>query len=192
MSIYNKSDFMDFCEMHHTPEEVVRKYKIYAYDNIIPLAINEPKDLIPYYPYLTSIITSNKNGGHVCLSERSYVDVAEEERLNSEIDSMKKYYRKCKRKKSEYTIEDAVKNFYGEYGMKSAAEYDIELARRVMECGNKADIKDIHIPYFDSCRDKLYELMIENGWDKDIAYIWVYGTKRFIEKNKQKCQKENS
>lgn len=34
-------------------------------------------------------------------------------------------------------------------------------------------------------KDVLYEEMVENGYDKNTAYMWCYGWKRFIEKFKK-------
>ena len=62
------------------------KVIIYAADNeVIPLRINSKKDLIPYYPYLTSIMCGDSEGNTIIhLSKKSFVDAEEEGILGME------------------------------------------------------------------------------------------------------------
>ncbi len=186
MGISGKSDFQDWCEMHNTPEEILEKYKVYAYGNdIVPLRMESKKELVAYYPYLVTMMFSNKeDGGHIHLSQRSFIDIEEEERLDYKIKDLKKYYNKCKRKKEKFDKNKALERilFLGE-----PEPYEIELVNRVAELGDKATFENLHDSFHDRMRDEWYQLMLDNGWNKWTAYRWVYGWHRWaLKMNEQK------
>ena len=189
--ISGKSDFQDFCEMHHTPEEVLEKYDIYArVDDIIPLKMESKKDLVAYYPYLTSIVCSSKDErGVVKLSDQSYIDGEEQERLDWRIEKLIKYYKKCKRKKRVYDPNEALQEICW-VSIDEPQKYEIDLVNRVAELGEKATTEDIYDPWCDKKRRQWYDLMIKNGWAKEIAYRWIYGWRRWVAKLKSKEEKK--
>ena len=119
MGISGKSDFQDIVEMHYSAEEILSKYKIYASINdIIPLKIETKKDLVAYYPYLVSVMSSNKEEGGVIMLYKSYIDMEEEKSLTYKLNDLIKYYKKCKRKKIPFDKNEALKkiNYYaGDY-----------------------------------------------------------------------------
>ena len=80
------------------------KVKIYAYNNdIVPLRIDFERDAMPFYPYLTIMMNGDKDGNTIIhLSSESYVDTDENEHLSWYLEDIKKYWRKCKRKKIEF------------------------------------------------------------------------------------------
>ena len=83
MGVSSKCDFGDTCSMFNTPQEILEKYKVYAYDNdIVPLKMETEKDLIAYYPYLVTLMCCNKEeGGIIHLSHESYIDSEEREHM---------------------------------------------------------------------------------------------------------------
>lgn len=156
--------------------------KIYAADNeVIPLKINSKKDLIPYYPYLTSIMCGDSEGNTIIhLSKKSFVDAEEEEILGWRLDELKKYYRRCKRNKTAYDKSEALKLIT--YFVDNPSSYSEELVNRVAELGEKATIEGVHLPSHDHMRKKLYEEMIAAGYPDDVSYRWCFGWNRWLNK----------
>ena len=183
MGICGKSDFEDFCEMHHSPEEVLSKYQIFAYGNeLVPLNMKSKKDLVAYYPWLIGLMTSNKDtGGVVHLSSESYLDIEERQRIQWAYDEVLRYYKKCKRKKEEFDKNTALELIV----WFEPEPYQIELVNRIAEMGEKATIDNLHTRYHDTLRKEWFDLMVENGWDENTAYRWVYGFTRWLERIKE-------
>lgn len=171
------------------------KVKIYAANNsIVPLRIDSQKDLMPYYPYIVAISVSNSDGTQIIhLSEGSYVDIEEEEHLTWSLDELKCYYRRQKRRHEPFDSIEALKkiSFFGEFP-EVAPEYKKELVNRVRELGEKATIEDIHIPYCDTMRQRLYEDMVAAGWNDDRAYEWCFGWKRHWNRVKERLAEESN
>lgn len=181
MGISGKSDFQDICEMHYTPEEILKNYKVYAYNNtIVPLQMISKKDLVAYYPYIVAIMAKDDSGGVIHLSEKSYIDTSEEERLNWDLETLVRYWKKCKRNHKEFDKNEALKRIVWPTD-DIPEDYEIELVERVAEYGAKATIDDLHDSYHDGMRNEWYQLMIDAGWNKQQAYRWVYGWKRYFD-----------
>ena len=179
--ISGKSDFEDFCEMHHTPEEVIKNYKVFVGNHtIVPLRMESKKDLVAYYPYCMSLMSKDENGGIVILQDKPFLDYEEQEHLSWKMDSVQKYWRKCKRKKVPFDRNKALSLIAFPYDDPRSDE--IELVNRVSELGDKATTEDIHDRYHDNRRKEWLELMVDNGWDENVAYKWIFGWKRFLEK----------
>lgn len=186
MGLSGKSDFQDIVEMHYSAEKILSKYKIYAsIKDIIPLKIETKKDLVAYYPYLVSTMSSNKEeGGVIRLSQKSYINMEEEESLTYKLNNLIKYYKKCKRKKIPFDKNEALKkiNLFSE---DYPRQYEIDLVNRVAEFGTKATIENIHDPMHDRMRKEWFDLMVESGWDEDIAYRWIFGWSRWLNRSKK-------
>ncbi len=182
MGFSGKADFQDVCEMHYTPEEILSKFEIYArVGDIIPLKIETKKDLIAYYPYLTvAIYSSRNNTGTIKLSEKSYIDKEEEEQMTRKLETIKRYYKKCKRKKIPFDKNEALQKI-AQFPEDEPGQYLIDLVNRVAELGTKATIEDIHDPMHDRMRKKWLDLMVEYGWDEHVAYRWIFGWRRYLE-----------
>lgn len=180
MSIAGKCCFEDTVEIFGA-DNILNKYRVYIGDNILPLRMESKKDLIPYYPYLESIMISNKNdGGVIRLQTDSFINIEEREWITWRLEKLKKYYRKCKRKHNPYSLEEAQKLICW-YEPQS---YEKELIKRVQEFGEKATIDGLHDNMHEHMRKELYELMLKYGWSELEAYSWVYGWRRYFEKNK--------
>ena len=174
MSIAGKCCFEDTVAIFGA-DNILEKYDVYIGDNILPLRMESEKDLIPYYPYLESIMVSNKEtGGIIRLHTRSFIDEEEEERLTWRLNELKKYWRRCKRRKEPFSTEEALKKicFF------DPQDYEKKLVTRVAEFGEAAIIEGIHDPMHERMRNELYELMIKYGWPEPQAYRWVYGWER--------------
>lgn len=184
MSIYTgKYDFADRISSYNSLEEALKKTKIYAFGHdLVPLAMKEPKDLVAYYPYLVGIAVGNKEGYQaIHLSGESYIDTSERERLEWVLRDAKKYYRKCKRKKEEFNIEECLKKicFFDQ------KDYKRQVIERVAKDGEKADVDGIHIPMFDYGRRIWYKDLVDAGWDEMQAGMWVFGLSRWFKEGKE-------
>ena len=145
------SKFCGKCDFYDTiciyGEDKIKNYTIYIGNSDTPLEFDTVEDLIPYYAHIVSMAYFNNNKGIIKLSSKSYVDTMEEERLKYEYESLVRYYKKCKRKKIEFNIEDAVKQ-----AVFFPHAHTVEMAKRVKENGTKkfdySDIKLEHCEYY--------------------------------------------
>lgn len=136
------------------------------------------KDLIPYYPHLISfagVDNTNPRNSVVCLSRESFVDSEERESLELRLKHLLKIYNRCKRKKVEFDVEEALKevvwNGWNEESYR-------ELANRVKENGKKASIDGIHLQMHEYYRQQLVNEMLKHGLN-----LADYGNyERFIDK----------
>lgn len=188
MSIVGKYDFQDCVEMS-AGVDFINNCKIYAYGNdVIPLNFEKPEDLIAYYTYPIGISTVLKREdgsrvGVIHLGSQSFIDTFEKESLGRMLRNVQIIYRRCKRKKVTFD-EEAARKAVRSHPDDPLEDYEFEIIDRVKKYGDKATTDDLHIPYYDKMRDKWYQLMIKNEWDEEIAYKWVYGWKRYLEKIK--------
>lgn len=183
MSIYSgKCDFADTVEMFGV-DHILNNYKVYAADHIVPLAMTCEKDLVPYYPYIVTVMVSTKEeGGVIHLSPRSFVDEEEEEILNINLNRLLKKYNSCKRKHVPFNPDDYLTYWFSDANSK--------LLARVMEFGNKATIEGIHLSYAQHMRKDLYEEMLRVGYSEWEAEYWVYGRERGPEKDEEEINEE--
>lgn len=149
------------------------KLHIYSYDNpLVELRIDCEKDLVPYYPYLQSYSSGYDGELHIHLSEQSFVDQEEQERLSWYLNDMLKYYKKCKRLKEEFTLS-------GFFASKGSSYWDkdiiVEIFNRVAKDGVKADITGLHDKAHDYYRNNLYEEMLRVGYTAFHATMWCWG-----------------
>ena len=163
------------------------KFFIYGSDHRDhQLVINNQKDLAKYYPYLTCSMGADKNGAHVHITSQSFIDSEEAERINWVKDTLVKYYKKCKRNKIQYTVAEAIKAAV----WFNPSDWEIELARRVGEAGEKAETEDLHTPIHDYFRDRWCKELISQGYTEDEAELWVYGWDRVWKEEKDEREKK--
>lgn len=180
MSISGKCDFSDTVELYGA-DKILSGYEIYAaHNDVIPLKFEKPADLIAYYPYIVGMMYGdNKKGcGIIHLSERSYIDIEEEENMKWRLDTVKRIWRRCKRKKIPFDRAAAEKELC--LLNEPMSGYKKEIIDRVEKLGDKATVEDIHDEWHDRMRKEWYELMVTNGWDEVTAYRWVFGWKRYL------------
>lgn len=176
MGISGKSGFEEWVEIHGV-DWFLKNCKVYASDNqLVPLSIKSEADLVVYYTYGISIAT----GKEVHLQSESYIDIEEREMIENKLQLLKRYYRKCKRKKIAFDKEEALKII--KLFDRETQDYELELVNRVADLGDKATGDDIHDPSHDRMRAEWYRLMVEKGWNEDVAYRWVYGWRRWFER----------
>ena len=185
MGISGKYDFEDRVSGHE--QSILDKYKVYIGQQLLPLRMDEPRDLIPYYPYLISEEHNNK----IRLHTKSHIDEQEESVLTSKLKHVVSYYNQCKRKKVEFNKSEALKKIVLTL-YNTAEDCDVELVNRVAENGAKATIDGLHAKFADYMRNQLYELMLNAGWDEDITYKWVYGFDRWLKKINDRRNYDNS
>lgn len=181
MSVYSgKCDVYDHFSMRAETDEDIEKeiqrtdFYIYLKDRKHKLDIHTVKDLIPYYPFLTSAYAYNKEGkSNMFLSSESFVDQEEKQFLNMYMDDVKKYYRKCKRLKQPFNKEEAIKKIHWNDNWE-VEEYKLAIVDRVAKEGQKANIDGLFIPYKDWERTRLYDTMVEYGYDENYAYNWCF------------------
>lgn len=135
------------------------------------------KDLIPYYPYLISFAgcdNTDSRNSVVCLTSESFVDREERESLEFKLKEILRIYNRCKRKKIEFNVDDAVEQICWMGWNKVAVT---ELANRVKEKGKRATTDGIHLTMHERYRRELVDEMIKH--DIDPA---KYGYSRFVNK----------
>lgn len=103
MSIFGKSDFCDWCEMHNTPEDIVRVADIFV--GTTKVEIKEVKDLYPYYSNLMSSMASSKDRMTIFLSDHSYADDLENDELIYMVATVVDCAKKAKEDGRDLTIE---------------------------------------------------------------------------------------
>lgn len=177
MSRYSgKCDCFDSLVIIHeyTEEELKNNVKIYVGNSDIPLKIESSKDLIPFYPYLigSAYFDNEEKKSVVHLSSESFVDREERESLEFKLKRLLTIYNRCKRKKIEFNINEAVKEVaWDKYDEKI---YRI-LAERVREKGKKATIDGLHLEMHEYYRKELVDEMNKNGLNPA-----DYGYERFV------------
>lgn len=166
----DKCDFADHIDIFGL--ENTLKANIYIGDSGTPLNATCYKDLVPYLAHIVGASVGGKDGcTYIRLTARPWLDYQEEDRLESYKKSMVTYYNSCKRKKVEFDIDTACKRVT----IFDNDETTRELARRVKEKGNKAELNGLHFRIYDMYRQNLVDEMIKEGIDP-----CDYGYERFI------------
>ena len=132
-------------------------------------------DLIPLYPHLVIFAACDNRDSKnsvVCLTQKSFVDSEEQESLEFRLKRLLTIYNRCKRKKIEFDVEDALKeivwNGYNEEPYR-------ELANRVKLHGKKASVEGIHLKMHEIYRQELVNEMLKHGINPA-----DYGYERFV------------
>jgi hypothetical protein len=170
-----KCDFYDSVEMIGDIEDFLGdKADIYVRDIRIPNVTE--KDLVPYYPFIISSSYGSKEYNVVHLTRYSYIDYEEYDRLTMALNDFKRYYRKCKRTKHDFKVDECLRiTAYHNFGNKDTY---LKLAQRVADLGEKADIFGLSLEYYDKYyRAKFYKLLLEHGYSEMFANNWVYKRK---------------
>ena len=106
------------------------------------------------------------------MTKESKVDIHEQETLGWYLRDLLKIYNRCKRKKIEFNVEDAVKEVcWNDHNR----EIITELANRVKEQGKKANIEGLHTSLNEHYRENLINEMLKYGLNPE---EWGYG--RFV------------
>lgn len=159
-----KCDFRDHIEIFGA--ENILKSRVYVGNNVVPMRFEKVSDLIPYYPYIIATSSSIDGVGEIHLSSESFVDTFENKTLQYCLKDAKREYRRSKRNHKPFDETILKLNFY--------ANYQREIYYRVLHDGERATTDGIHTEFANLYRDELYDEMINNGWPKWQAYLWVY------------------
>lgn len=120
------------------------------------------KDLIPLYPHLIGFAgcdNTDSRNSVVCLSRESFVDSEERENLEFRLKHLLRIYNRCKRKKTEFDVEEALKEIV--WNGWNEEPYR-ELANRVKMHGKKATVEGLHLKMHEYYRQLLVEEMIRH------------------------------
>ena len=181
MSTYSgKNDFYDSVVEIHCNDDTKKLEEFLSRTHIfirgadgrehLVVCTNE-KEACKYYPYLTAIAVYNINKEYntIILSSQSFIDSEEEEFISWKINSAYKYWRKCKRNKKVFDVDEFLKSVW----WSNQEEFKI-IAERVKEFGNKATFDDIHDSLHEHFRRKWFEEMIRVGWETKQAFNWCF------------------
>lgn len=128
-------------------------------DRSYPLKLTEPRDLIPYYPYVPFMSHGERGRVKYWISE-SFIDLEEHEMLECDLKNLIREYKKAKRKGTEFKPDERW--------------YNKDVIQRVREKGEKATIDGIHKPLHNHYRKALAEEMERNGYSDGDIIKWVY------------------
>ena len=119
--------------------------------------------MIPFYPHIIGFAACDNTDSHnsvVCLSRESFVDSEERESLEFRLKHLLRIYNRCKRKKTEFDVEEALKEIV--WNGWNEEPYR-ELANRVAKSGKKATVDGIHLKMHEYYRKLLVDEMISHG-----------------------------
>lgn len=168
----------------YTDEELKNNVNIYIGNIKTPLKIESQKDLIPYYPHIVSSggFDNVERKADIHITSKSWVDMEEKESLEWRLNSLLRIYNRCKRKKIEFDVDEAVKEItWNDWN----EELYKELAKRVKEYGKRATIDRIHLKMHERYRQELVNTMIENGLNPS-----YWGYERFVKEVENESNKE--
>jgi len=139
------------------------------------LAINNLKDLAPYYPYLISVGVWSKEGRcTIVFSNESFVDQEEREFMSWELRDALAEYKRCKRKKIPFDVEEYMikrKNSWH-----SESNYTREIVNRVAKDGLKANLDGLYSIVKDKWdRVPLAKELKRLGHNDFFINTWVFG-----------------
>lgn len=176
------SKFSGKCDVYDSfgdlDEKALKNTDFYLGDNPVPLRIETQHDLAPYYPYLTAIMSWSKDHRRrfCVLGERSFIDAEEEEHLGWRLRDLKKYYRRCKRNKIAYIVDEAL----AKVCLFPPRDSELELAKRVEMYGDKATLEGVHDEMHEYYRNALLKEMIRLGWNERKAKYWIWKDWRML------------
>ena len=99
----DKSDFGDTCLMHYTPDRIA--FATILIDDV-PLKVNSPRDLIPYYGNIVTSMSSSEDKMCINVSKTSQPRHREIDTIGLFIDEYLKKWRRAKRKKEQVCFND--------------------------------------------------------------------------------------
>ena len=99
----DKSDFGDTCLMHYTPDRIA--FATILIDDV-PLKVNSPRDLIPYYGNIVTSMSHSEDNMCINVSKTSQPRNREIDTIGLFIDEYVQKWRRAKRKKEQVYFKD--------------------------------------------------------------------------------------
>ena len=128
-----------------------------------PIQLNSLKDCALYYPNIISMSCSSNDHSYIRLTKDAWFNIEEHRYLMIEMEWVKKEYRRCKRKKEEFVIDDVYEKIFN-YAFTNEEKVRREIIKRVKEYGNKANIDGLHFSfYLQYYRKEYYNELISLG-----------------------------
>ena len=146
----DKSDFSDTCLMHYTPDKIA--YAKISVDGI-PLKVNSPRDLIPYYGNLISSMSASGDDITINLIKTSQPRLREIDTINVFISEYVTMNRKVKRNKVTLSFED-----FGVLSRDNAMYFN--MYKRCEE--HKDFLLKMFTPYANYNKEKIYSEIIND------------------------------
>lgn len=174
-----KCDFYDSFVMigsdgkHGKLEENLKRLKLHVYgkdgrDHRVKS--DTIKDIAKYYPYLESVMCFDKeNGYNIYLQSDSFIDQEEREHIEWYIRDVLKYWRKCKRNKKPFIVDECIESLHwmNDNILRTVAE-------RVAKDGDKAEFDDIHDSLHEYYRREWFKELVRVGYTEFEAYNWCF------------------
>ena len=137
------------------------------------VSVKNEKDASLYYPYLEAIAAFNNHEGRnsIVLSSQSFIDSEERERVGWYVRDVMSYWRKCKKEKKAFDVEECVqaKGFFW-----TDTTMLRKVAEKVAKDGNKAEFDDIHTNMHEHYRREWFEEMVRVGHSEWFAFNWAF------------------
>ena len=170
----DESDWSKVKIYKHTPDTHLNTETM-QFEGEELLDIKCDKDLLPYGAFLVGCSYGDQDGTYIAhIGSRSFVDQEEEERFTWYLREVQRLYRRCKRKKIEFT-EEYVQH---ELSWISDKETISEMYRRVKEHPTSANVKGLHDNLHQHYRRRLAEEMVKAGYTQEQADEWVYNNNK--------------
>lgn len=168
----NMSKYSGKCDVYDClsdrTDDYLQASTIYIGDT--KLDIKCQRDLLPYYPFLVSCACTSQGKSTIYMTRMSYVDSHEREMLTFYMETAKRYYRRCKRKKVSFDVEEVIPQMTF-----CPQNVHREIAERVRDNGNKATIEGLSLDGITNhYRKLLMDDMVAAGYEEDYSRNWVY------------------
>lgn len=136
------------------------------------LNIKSYKDLVPYFPHLVQYSSSRDGEVVACITNKSFVDMENEERINGIYYRAKRYYNRCKRKGIDFDIEEALKHVcFSSFGN----DLEREVCERVKKHPYaKNDLTGLYYSFYEHYKEALMLEMLKSGYTEKQARKWCY------------------
>lgn len=167
----DKSDFADTCLMHYTPDKIAcAKISVDG----IPLKVNSPRDLIPYYGNLIASMSASDDDISINLIKTSQPRLREIETISFFISDYVSRQRRAKRNKTTLTFED-----FGVLSRDNAAYFTM-----YKRCEKHKDfLLKMFTPYANRDNEKTYNELV-NGKIIDMMFDDIHtGVGTFYRRN---------
>lgn len=166
-----KCDFYDW--INDQSDEFIKKsnYYIRFKGRRHPIEINNRHDAIKYYPYLVSMGYHSEIKDVAELCADSFIDTEERERIDLRLKEVIEYWEKYRNSLGEISKEQCIQSLGA---LAKGDELYPQIIDEVNKYGDKAECKYVHDHMHERYRRQWFEYMIEEGYDKNFAFCWVY------------------